>query len=198
MSEYGTTFKAVIYMKRRVRFTMDQIPYRYPGLEPLDSFTFDITDSEERWNVLTVTKAVHLWQRSFNKIHYLQLTVHSLLNGKLVNPVQLGFSKEKRVHNNRALLVVFSNDDKEQTQSKNQQSLSKHYMEVAYSDDIHTRVKRNAGRGRRKKHQCRVKPLPVDFAQLDWNSWVIAPQGYDAGICEGACKFSIGSTSKTK
>lgn len=189
VSEYGTNFKAVIYMKRRIRF--NQIPYTYPGLEPLDSFTFDTTDSEERWNVLTVTKAVHLWQQSFNDIHYLQLTVQSLLNGKLVNPVRLGFGKEKRVHRNRALLVVFSNDDKEEAQSKNQDSLSEHHMELAYSDNIPARVKRNSKRGRRKKHQCRVRPLPVDFAQLDWNSWVIAPQGYDAGICEGVCKFPL-------
>lgn len=200
ISEYGTVFKAVIHMKKRIPFAVRQIPYKYQGLEPIDSFTFDITDGEEKWYVLTVTKALKRWQHSSNKMQSLQLTIQSVVNGKYVSPVQLGFSKEKRSHRNRALLVVFSNDGKgkiptAKNAKKETRKSTDQWMDVSHSDtelegDSHLRVKRRSRR-RRKKYQCRVKSLWVDFQKLDWGSWVIAPNGYEAGICEGACKFPL-------
>lgn len=197
IADYGTVFRAVIHMRKRTRFSKSQTPYKYSGLEPIDSFNFDITESEEKWSVLSVTKALHLWQHS-SKIHYLQLTVQSVQNGKYVNPLLLGFAKEKRPHMNRALLVVFSNDGQgkipTKTQSKRGQKDS-HWLDVSHSEhelenEKKPRVKRRAKR-RRRKYQCRVKSLYVDFNKLRWGEWIIAPHGYEAGICEGACNFPL-------
>ena len=44
---------------------------------------------------------------------------------------------------------------------------------------------------RRKKDSCRRKPLYVDFKQLGWSNWVIAPRGYSAFFCQGLCEFPI-------
>ena len=44
---------------------------------------------------------------------------------------------------------------------------------------------------RRKKDSCRRKPLYVDFNQLGWSNWVIAPRGYSAFFCQGLCEFPI-------
>lgn len=76
------------------------------------------------------------------------------------------------------------------------------------NDLEHTRVRRDAksktggnslkkrSRGskskrRRKKDSCRRKPLYVDFNQLGWSNWVIAPRGYSAFFCQGLCEFPI-------
>lgn len=44
---------------------------------------------------------------------------------------------------------------------------------------------------RRRKDSCRRKPLYVDFNQLGWSNWVIAPKGYGAFFCQGLCEFPI-------
>ncbi|XP_031561769.1 growth/differentiation factor 6-A-like [Actinia tenebrosa] len=218
VAECGTAFKAVITMKNTVRK-----PYSDTGLVTLDSFSFDITDNEKRWHVFTVTKAIQKWRESSRSLHFLYLGVESVLNGKPVSPVKLGFSKEKRIHNNRALLVLFSNDGKtskfllkekadkvgktfEGTSAKTRKDDWGNQVEVDGEAEEHgsSRVKRstnvdqvmrklNSGgsRRRKRKNYCRRKPLYVDFEKLDWGSWVIAPRGYNAYLCEGLCRFPL-------
>ncbi|PAA83418.1 hypothetical protein BOX15_Mlig030963g3 [Macrostomum lignano] len=38
---------------------------------------------------------------------------------------------------------------------------------------------------------CQRRPLYVDFAEIGWDSWIIAPQGFDAGACSGQCPFPL-------
>ncbi|KAA0189438.1 hypothetical protein HAZT_HAZT009968 [Hyalella azteca] len=38
---------------------------------------------------------------------------------------------------------------------------------------------------------CQMRPLHVSFKDLDWENWVIAPDGYDANFCQGRCDFPI-------
>lgn len=56
------------------------------------------------------------------------------------------------------------------------------------------RVKRNnAGRAAKLKRlsrsRCRRHPLYVDFKEVGWNKWIVAPTGYDAFFCLGECRF---------
>uniref|UniRef100_A0A3B1J711 Bone morphogenetic protein 16 n=1 Tax=Astyanax mexicanus TaxID=7994 RepID=A0A3B1J711_ASTMX len=58
------------------------------------------------------------------------------------------------------------------------------------------RVKRNGG-GRSAKlkrlsrARCRRHPLYVDFKDVGWNKWIVAPTGYDAFFCLGECRFPL-------
>ncbi|MCJ8733683.1 hypothetical protein PDJAM_G00226400 [Pangasius djambal] len=58
------------------------------------------------------------------------------------------------------------------------------------------RVKRNNG-GRAAKlkrlsrSRCRRHPLYVDFKDVGWNKWIVAPTGYDAFFCLGECRFPL-------
>ncbi|XP_018557596.1 LOW QUALITY PROTEIN: bone morphogenetic protein 16 [Lates calcarifer] len=57
------------------------------------------------------------------------------------------------------------------------------------------RVKRNGGRARKLKrlsrNRCRRHPLYVDFNDVGWHKWIIAPSGYDAFFCLGECRFPL-------
>ncbi|XP_052869304.1 protein decapentaplegic [Anopheles cruzii] len=44
---------------------------------------------------------------------------------------------------------------------------------------------------RRKNELCQRKPLYVDFRDVGWNDWIVAPPGYDAYFCQGDCRFPI-------
>lgn len=56
------------------------------------------------------------------------------------------------------------------------------------------REKRAALRKKMRKdgrENCRRHPLYVDFADVGWNDWIVAPPGYDAFYCHGDCPFPL-------
>lgn len=217
---HGTTYRAKLYGKRITEFP-NLAPFASSNLELLDSFAFDISDiSAEHWNVFSVKKSVEKSQRAKAKLQVLELRVESVTSGELVPPEQVGFSKAGRLHNKHALLVVFTSDGKssqpirkpvsnENKDTSNAISRAKN-TKIPKEDNSeleHTRVRRDTrsksggnnkknrrgtkSKRRRKKDSCRRKPLYVDFNQLGWSNWVIAPRGYGAYFCQGLCEFPI-------
>ena len=62
------------------------------------------------------------------------------------------------------------------------------------SDIMERRARRAALRKNRRKdgrENCRRHPLYVDFADVGWNDWIVAPPGYDAYYCHGDCPFPL-------
>ncbi|XP_018603818.2 bone morphogenetic protein 16 [Scleropages formosus] len=57
------------------------------------------------------------------------------------------------------------------------------------------RVKRNGGRAAKLKRlsqaRCRRHPLYVDFRDVGWDKWIVAPSGYHAYFCLGECRFPL-------
>ncbi|XP_037072989.1 bone morphogenetic protein 2-A-like [Pollicipes pollicipes] len=60
---------------------------------------------------------------------------------------------------------------------------------VTYTDDgrPRTRVRRRAGSPKRRSNECERRRLYVDFADVGWDNWIVAPPGYDAYFCHGEC-----------
>lgn len=53
---------------------------------------------------------------------------------------------------------------------------------------------RRATQSRKRKdgrENCRRHPLYVDFQDVGWNDWIVAPPGYDAYYCHGDCPFPL-------
>lgn len=53
------------------------------------------------------------------------------------------------------------------------------------------REKRKAGRRKNRREYCRRHPLYVDFADVGWNDWIVAPPGYQAYYCKGECPYPL-------
>ncbi|KAJ8333036.1 hypothetical protein SKAU_G00419320 [Synaphobranchus kaupii] len=47
--------------------------------------------------------------------------------------------------------------------------------------------------GGRRRTRCSRKPLHVNFKELGWDDWIIAPLDYEAYHCEGMCDFPLRS-----
>ncbi|KYO29413.1 growth/differentiation factor 6 [Alligator mississippiensis] len=47
--------------------------------------------------------------------------------------------------------------------------------------------------GRKSRLRCSKKPLHVNFKELGWDDWIIAPLEYEAHHCEGVCDFPLRS-----
>ncbi|XP_034042223.1 protein DVR-1 [Thalassophryne amazonica] len=43
-------------------------------------------------------------------------------------------------------------------------------------------------------HVCNARRLYIEFKEVGWNDWVIAPQGYMANYCHGECPFPLSET----
>ncbi|TSM77335.1 Bone morphogenetic protein 4 [Bagarius yarrelli] len=46
-------------------------------------------------------------------------------------------------------------------------------------------------RGRKRNRNCRRHALYVDFSDVGWNDWIVAPPGYQAYYCHGDCPFPL-------
>lgn len=82
---------------------------------------------------------------------------------------------------------------------------------LLYTEDSRARAARESGqtrlsrskrgvqrRGHRAHHRrkeareiCQRRPLYVDFAEVGWSDWIVAPHGYDAYYCQGDCPFPL-------
>jgi len=75
-----------------------------------------------------------------------------------------------------------------------------HPTVLVYTDDGKegNRMKRDANprrknrrKKRRRKKNCQRHPLYVDFMDVGWNDWIVAPPGYHAYFCHGECPFPM-------
>lgn len=58
-----------------------------------------------------------------------------------------------------------------------------------YHDNFHRISKRAARRSR--NNLCKLHKVYVDFRDIGWDEWIVAPPGYDAGDCVGTCRFPM-------
>lgn len=58
---------------------------------------------------------------------------------------------------------------------------------LSFDEQTMRKARRRWGHNRR----CSRRNLRVDFADIGWNEWVIAPESFDAYYCAGACGFPM-------
>ncbi|EMP33101.1 Bone morphogenetic protein 4 [Chelonia mydas] len=73
----------------------------------------------------------------------------------------------------RPLLVTFSHDGRGHALTRRARRSAKH------------------PRPRKNKKNCRRHALYVDFSDVGWNDWIVAPPGYQAFYCHGDCPFPL-------
>jgi len=44
---------------------------------------------------------------------------------------------------------------------------------------------------RRRRNFCRRRSMYVDFGEIGWDDWIVAPPGYEAFYCAGECPFYL-------
>lgn len=50
----------------------------------------------------------------------------------------------------------------------------------------------------RQRRSCSRRSLRVDFADIGWSEWVIAPKAFDAYYCAGTCGFPLPKVSRSE
>ncbi len=140
-------------------------------------------DSAPFWETFDVHQAVLKWRQSPNKNYGLQVKVSDSLGRSVSAPhVRLKrsseMSKEQWVHH-QPLLVTYSNDGRKAKDRTKRAANSKGSKHKRRSKGNHLKKK--------KQQQCKRHELYVDFSDVGWDDWIVAPPGYNAFFCHGEC-----------
>lgn len=116
-----------------------------------------------------IRPAVQRWSQ--NPRENFGLEVHLVTNGD--PPVVHVNNDLKATTDSKPLLVTFTHDG---------------------AEHVYRRRKRRSAANRlskKERHYCQRHPLYVDFLDVGWNDWIVAPPGYHAFYCTGECPFPI-------
>uniref|UniRef100_A0A8C6SRE8 Growth differentiation factor 6a n=1 Tax=Neogobius melanostomus TaxID=47308 RepID=A0A8C6SRE8_9GOBI len=155
----------------------------------LDSRSLDSLDSTNAgWEVLD---AWEMFKMHPHRQQQLCLQVRATV-GKTdaeVDLRQLGLDREGRSQQEKAILVAY-------TRSKKRENLFSEIKEKMKSRRRRrTALSNRHGKrhGKKSKSRCSKKALHVNFKELGWDDWIIAPLDYEAYHCEGVCDFPLRS-----
>ncbi|XP_069461994.1 growth/differentiation factor 7 [Ambystoma mexicanum] len=177
----------------------------------LDSRATDPLDPAlEQWEVFDVWEAVRERQPRASICFTLRMAGGSLEDSLL--PTQWGFGRQERPLHQRALLVASSHSRKKENLFKEIRDKLRFRDSNNAPDstmkDLESPIKRRRrrrtalstrsggggrGQGKRARTRCSRKPLHVNFKELGWDDWIIAPLDYEAHHCEGVCDFPLRS-----
>lgn len=139
-----------------------------------DSISLDVLPAVERW--LINPKSNYGLLVEVTKNSHTQRMAHVRLRRSI---------NEHKSHwlQLQPYLYIYTDDGKE----KGNISTSKDHHQGS------SRVKRSKRASQhRRDGACRRHSLYVNFEQVGWEEWIIAPRGYEAYYCHGECPFPLG------
>ena len=144
-----------------------------PVLRSLDTKTLDAGDLAvtSGWYNLDVLPALERWS---GQLGTPGSGLGLVLEVKPVTPTKTAKVKWTISH---PTVLVYTDDGREGNRMKR---------------DTHKSKKKHKRRFRgRRKSNCKRQPLYVDFQDVGWNDWIVAPPGYHAYFCHGDCPFPM-------
>ncbi|XP_004435653.1 PREDICTED: bone morphogenetic protein 10 [Ceratotherium simum simum] len=171
----------------------------------------EIYGTNSEWETFDVTDAIRRWQKSGSSTHQLEVYIESTQDetgDASRGQLEIDTSAQNK---HDPLLVVFSDDQSSEKEGKEELSemiAHEQFLELdnlgldGFSSgpgeeallqmrsniiyDSTARIRRNA-----KGNYCKRTPLYIDFKEIGWDSWIIAPPGYEAYECRGVCNYPL-------
>ncbi|XP_069774097.1 bone morphogenetic protein 10 [Narcine bancroftii] len=182
----------------------------YSGQGKLKLAKRQIYGRDSGWETFDVTEAILRWSKSEWTSHRLEVHIENMDEKKNEDgDLDIDMKPETK---HVPLLIVFSDDrnsikkeaieeleqmiDHEQDvvfqnleagnfgANLNEEALLQRRSNMLY--DTSSRIRRNA-----KGNYCKRSPLYVEFKDIGWDSWIIAPTGYEAYECKGSCYYPL-------
>ncbi|XP_075071428.1 growth/differentiation factor 5 [Mixophyes fleayi] len=160
----------------------------------LDSRALSNIDTP-KWEVFDIWKLF----KNFKNTAHLCFELEVLDKGKPVDLKTVGFNRTGRQTNEKAIFLVFGRTKKRDLFFNEIKARSGQDDKTVYEYLFNQRRKRRAPFPARKrpnknsKARCSKKPLHVNFKDMGWDDWIIAPLEYEAYHCEGLCEFPLRS-----
>ncbi|KAG8446823.1 hypothetical protein GDO86_014324 [Hymenochirus boettgeri] len=150
-----------------------------------------------KWEVFDIWKLF----KNFKNTAHLCFELEVLDKGKPTDLRSVGFNRTGRQTNEKAIFLVFGRTKKRDLFFNEIKARSGQDDKTVYEYLFNQRRKRRAPlttrQGKRpnknSKARCSKKPLHVNFKDMGWDDWIIAPLEYEAYHCEGLCEFPLRS-----
>ncbi|XP_075316135.1 growth/differentiation factor 5 [Odontesthes bonariensis] len=168
--------------------------------------------SGSKWEVFDIFKAFRSLKKQRSQQLCFELEAPEPRGGRPADLRPLGFSRAGRTNKEKAFLLAFGKSKKRDLFYNEIKARSGHDNKTVYEYLFTQRRTRRApaARGAKKaaqppppsfpQHQaakarprCHRRRLHVNFKEMGWDDWIIAPLEYDAYHCDGACDFPIRS-----
>ena len=152
------------------------------------------TAGGEGWITLNISQALDYWVRHPKENRGLFLAVHHAdYTGRIMRPDDIGIVGVLGILDKQPFMVGFFKDSgkrsKRTVSSKQTRGIKQRARELS-SVNIKSNLYANVVI-RKRGHACNIKTLYISFKDLQWNDWIIAPEGYDAYYCSGECNFPL-------
>ncbi|KAG7326680.1 hypothetical protein KOW79_010081 [Hemibagrus wyckioides] len=148
-----------------------------------------------KWEVFDIWKLF----KSFRNTVQLCFELEAMDRGRPLDLRSLGLDRSGRQNKEKAFFVVFSHTKKHGLFYNEIKARSGHDNKTVYEYLFTQRRMRRAPLPRVKKPsrspktRCNRKQLHVNFKEMGWDDWIIAPLEYEAFHCDGVCDFPIRS-----
>ncbi|CDQ71996.1 unnamed protein product [Oncorhynchus mykiss] len=148
-----------------------------------------------KWEVFDIWKLF----KNFHNTVQLCFELEALERGRPVDLRAMGFSRLGRQTKEKAFFLVFGRTKKRDLFYSEIKARSGHDNKTVYEYLFTQRRMRRAPTTRGKKlaknpkPRCHRKQLHVNFKEMGWDDWIIAPLEYEAYHCDGVCDFPIRS-----
>lgn len=134
-----------------------------------------------------VLPAVEMWLEDPKTNHGILITILGVGRNKTspAHHVRLKRSLDENSSWNsvQPLLLTYTDDGK---------NIQKSGTEMTRMQRRRRAAKKHGGRRRDiKREPCSRHKMYVDFSDVGWNDWIVAPPGYDAYYCHGECNFPL-------
>ncbi|KAM8946945.1 growth/differentiation factor 5 [Pelodytes ibericus] len=162
----------------------------------LDSRPINNIDTP-KWEVFDIWKLF----KNFKNYAHLCFELEVLDKGKPTDLRNVGFNRTGRQTNEKAIFLVFGRTKKRDLFFNEIKARSGQDDKTVYEYLFNQRRKRRAPLSTRQgkrpnknsKARCSKKLLHVNFKDMGWDDWIIAPLEYEAYHCEGVCEFPLRS-----
>lgn len=151
------------------------------GLRRIDTVTLGNATRSE--TVLSVTPAVRTWIRKPSSNFGLVIQWTRRVSRRKSRQMNLALALPSRpylmTYGEQRTMASF-------VQDKGKDVIKQHTKRSTRTTGVN-RVKSSSG----GNALCRRRPLYVDFAEIGWHTWIVAPAGYQAYYCGGECPFYL-------
>nr|XP_018666939.1 transforming growth factor beta superfamily signaling ligand isoform X1 [Ciona intestinalis]XP_018666940.1 transforming growth factor beta superfamily signaling ligand isoform X1 [Ciona intestinalis]XP_018666941.1 transforming growth factor beta superfamily signaling ligand isoform X1 [Ciona intestinalis] len=148
------------------------------------------------WERFDVSPATLLWSRVAHKENH-GLVVEVVQEDEQIPPqgdAERHVRLKRDMHHDvsdrewvhlRPMLLTYSHDGKDTSLRRRKRSSRNRDSSNSSSG------RKNRRKKRKRRNVCQRHDLYVDFAEVDWTTWIVAPPGYDAYYCQGQCPFPM-------
>ncbi|XP_052086249.1 bone morphogenetic protein 7-like [Mytilus californianus] len=146
------------------------------------------------WLTLDLTKAAELWTQYPTANLGLYMKIKFIRKGSEVDPDKFGIVGHRGAKNRQPFLTGFFKASQKVNLRKTRaaERYKRQAMQDMSADQPETPAYRYARYPRRiRRWPCQRKQMFVKFKDLGWQSWIIAPDGFQAFYCEGECQFPL-------